>query len=109
MAIVTIGSVIPIIAGIILMNNLFVIGLYFLNVSLQLIGAIYVILGFVGITLVYGLWKNLKWIWPITFAVCLVALIFAIVILPLGFGGIVIKLIEIYLLTRKEVKKFFTS
>jgi hypothetical protein len=65
MAMVTIGSVIPIIAGTILMNNLFVIGLYFLNVSLQLVGAIYVILGFVGLTIVYGLWKNLKWIWTI--------------------------------------------
>lgn len=106
-AIVTIGSVIPIVAGLMLVNNFFVIEFYFVSVSFQVVGATYVMLGLIGLMLAYGLWKNLRWIWTVTFAVCIVALLFSVALLPFGFGGIVIKLTEIYLLTRTRVKEFF--
>ncbi len=54
-------------------------------------------------------WKNLKSIWGLTLIVCFVALGFAFAVIPLGFGGIAIKLAEIYLLTRTNVKKFFSN
>ena len=108
-AIVTIGSVIPIVAGLMLVNKIFVVEFYFVSVSFRVVGATYVMLGLIGLMLAYGLWKSLRGIWTVTLAVCVVALLFSFVLLPLGFGGLFIKLTEIYLLTRTSVKEFFSA
>jgi hypothetical protein len=103
-AIVVFGSVSPIIGGFAFLTGVFSVEPYFL--SLSVVGEIYILIGLVGLTVAYGLWKKVRWVWTATFVVCVLAFLFGVLALPTGLVGVIINAIELYLLTRSRVKEY---
>jgi hypothetical protein len=105
--IVLIGSIIPILAGAMMMTGGSVFEGYFMQELLsQILPTYYVVVGVIGLALAWGLWMGRGWAWTIALIVFIVGLVTDLVTLPTGVVGVVIDAIVLYLLSRPETRRF---
>ena len=105
--IVVIGSVIPILAGGMMMTGSSAFEGYFMQELLRgILPTYYVLVGVIGLVLAWGLWIGRGWAWIIAIIIFIIGLIMDLVTLPTGIVGVVIDAIVLYLLTRPATRKF---
>ena len=105
--IVLIGSIIPIIAGALMLTGSSTFEGYFMQELLsQILPPYYVVVGVIGLVLAWGLWTGKRWAWLIAIIVFIIGLITDLISLPTGIVGVVIDVIVLYLLTRADTRRF---
>jgi prepilin signal peptidase PulO-like enzyme (type II secretory pathway) len=105
--IVVIGSVIPILAGGMMMTGSSAFEGYLMQELLRgILPTYYVLVGVIGLVLAWGLWIGRGWAWIIAIIIFIIGLIMDLVTLPTGIVGVVIDAIVLYLLTRPATRKF---
>ena len=104
--IVVIGSIIPILAGVMLLTG-GAFESYFMQELLRgIIPTYYVLVGVIGLVLAWGLWIGRGWAWILALIVHIIGIIMGLVALPTGIVGVVIDGIVVYLLMRPDTRKF---
>jgi hypothetical protein len=105
--IVLIGSIIPILAGAMMLTGGGAIEGYFMQQLLsQILPTYYVVVGVVGLALAWGLWMGKGWAWIIAIIIFIIGLVTDLVTLPAGIVGVVIDAIVLYLLSRSDTRRF---
>ncbi len=108
LVILVIGSVLPLVAGTMILAGGMDLSLYFVEASLLWgFAAYYVLAGLVGLVLAWGLWRSYGWAWTITLIVSIIGIIIGVVTLPTGIASIVIDGIVAYLLVRRDTRMFY--
>jgi hypothetical protein len=104
--IVAIGSILPIMAGaMILAGGAF--ESYFLQELLSgIIGTYYVLVGVIGLVLAWGLWIGRGWAWILALVLHIIGIIMGLITLPTGIVGVVMDGIVVYLLMRRDTRTF---
>jgi len=109
LVIVIITSVLPILAGTMMLSGMTLPQYFFFFMEewlLSIIAAFLVLLGLIRLVLAWGLWGGHGWAWTIALIVSIVGMIIALVILPTGIAGVVLDGIVLYLLMRSDTKRF---
>ena len=105
--IVLIGSIIPILAGAMMLTGGSVLEGYFMQELLsQILPTYYVVVGLIGLVVAWGLWIGKGWAWIIAIIIFIIGLIMDLVTLPTGIVGVVIDVIVLYLLSRSDTRRF---
>jgi hypothetical protein len=105
--IVLIGSIIPIVAGAMMLAGGGAFEGYFMQELLsQILPAYYVVVGLIGLVLAWGLWIGKGWAWIIAAIIFIIGTITDLLTLPTGVVGVVIDAIVLYLLSRAETRRF---
>jgi hypothetical protein len=105
--IVLIGSIIPILAGAMMLTGGTALEGYFMQELLsQILPTYYVVVGAIGLVLAWGLWIGRGWAWTIALIIFIIGLIMDLVALPTGIVGVVIDAIVLYLLSRPDTRRF---
>jgi hypothetical protein len=106
-AIVLIGSVIPILAGAMMLTGGSAFEGYFMQEVLsQILPTYYVVVGAIGLVLAWGLWTGKGWAWIIAIIIFIIGIITDLLSLPTGIVGVVIDGIVLYLLSRPDTRRF---
>jgi hypothetical protein len=104
--IVVIGSIIPILAGVMLLTGS-ALESYFMQEMLRgIIPTYYVLIGVIGLVVAWGLWIGRGWAWILALIIFIIGIIMDLVTLPSGIVGVVIDVIVLYLLMRPDTRKF---
>ena len=105
--IVLIGSIIPVLAGAMMLTGGSAFEGYFMQELLsQILPTYYVVVGVIGLVLAWGLWIGKGWAWIIAVIVFIIGLVMDLVTLPTGIVGVVIDAIVLYLLSRADTRRF---
>ena len=105
--IVLIGSIIPILAGAMMLTGGGAFEGYFMQELLsQILPTYYVVVGLIGVVLAWGLWIGRGWAWIIALIIFIIGIIMDLVTLPTGIVGVVIDVIVLYLLMRSDTRRF---
>ena len=105
--IVLIGSIIPMLAGAMMLTGGSAFEGYFMQELLsQILPTYYVVVGVIGLVLAWGLWMGRGWAWIIAVIVFIIGLVMDLVTLPTGIVGVVIDAIVLYLLMRPDTRRF---
>ncbi|MCP8312878.1 MAG: hypothetical protein H3Z53_00680 [archaeon] len=105
--IVIVGSILPILAGTMMLIGGMALPQYFIEEQfLGIIAAYYVLVGLIGLVLAWGLWGGHGWAWTITLIVSIIGIIIGLVTLPTGIAGVVIDGIVLYLLMHSDTRRF---
>jgi hypothetical protein len=105
--IVLVGSVIPILAGAMMLAGGSVFEGYFMQELLsRILPTYYVVVGVIGLVLAWGLWTGKGWAWVIAVIVFIIGLVTDLVTLPTGIVGVVIDAVVLYLLSRPDTRMF---
>jgi hypothetical protein len=105
--IVLIGSIIPIVAGAMMLTGASAFEGYFMQQLLsQILPTYYVVVGLIGLVLAWGLWIGKGWAWIIAIIIFIIGLVTDLATLPTGIVGVVIDLIVLYLLSRPDTRRF---
>ncbi len=104
--IVIIGSILPILAGVMTLTG-GAFETYFVQEWLhQIIATYFVLVGVIGLVLAWGLWIGRGWAWTVALIIFIIGIIMDLVTLPTGIVGIVIDGIVLYLLIRPDTRRF---
>ena len=105
--IVAIGSIIPILAGVMMLTGGGAYEGYFMQELLsQIVPTYSVLIGVIGLVVAWGLWIGRGWAWILALIVFIIGIMMDLATLPTGIVGIVIDAIVLYLLTRPDTRKF---
>jgi hypothetical protein len=104
--IVLIGSVIPILAGVMMLTGGTFEGYFMQELLGQILPTYYVVVGVIGLVVAWGLWIGKGWAWIIALIVFIIGLVTDLFTLPTGIVGVVIDAIVLYLLSRTDTRKF---
>ncbi len=105
--IVAIGSIIPILAGVMMMTGGSAYEGYFMQELLsQIVPTYSVLIGVIGLVTALGLWIGKKWAWILALIIFIIGIIMDLVTLPTGIVGVVIDAIVLYLLMRSDTRRF---
>jgi len=104
--IVAIGSIIPILAGVMMLTGGAYEGYFMQELLSQILPTYYVLVGVIGLVMAWGLWVGRGWAWVITLIIFIIGIIMDLVTLPTGIVGVVIDAIVLYLLMRPDTRKF---
>jgi hypothetical protein len=105
--IVAIGSIIPILAGVMMLTGGSAYEGYFMQELLsQIVPTYSVLVGVIGLVVAWGLWIGRGWAWILALIVFIIGIIMDLVTVPTGIVGVVIDAIVLYLLMRPETRKF---
>jgi hypothetical protein len=105
--IVLIGSIIPILAGAMMLTGGGAFeGYFMLELLSQILPTYYVVVGLIGLVLAWGLWIGRGWAWIIALIIFIIGIIVDLVTLPTGIVGVVIDVIVLYLLMRSDTRRF---
>jgi len=106
-AIVLIGSIIPVLAGAMMLTGGGGFEGYFMQALLsQILPSFYVVVGVIGLVVAWGLWTGKGWAWIIALIIFIIGLVMDLLTLPTGIVGVVIDGIVVYLLMRSDTRKF---
>ena len=105
-AIVVIGSILPIMAGIMILSGGAFETYLMLELLTGIIATYYVLVGVIGLVLAWGLWIGKGWAWILAVIVHVIGIITGLVTLPTGIAGVVMDGIVVYLLMRPDTRKF---
>jgi len=105
-AIVVIGSILPIMAGIMILSGGAFETYLVLELLTGIIATYYVLVGVIGLVLAWGLWIGKGWAWILAVIVHVIGIITGLVTLPTGIAGVVMDGIVVYLLMRPDTRKF---
>ena len=105
--IVAIGSIIPILAGLMMLTGGSAYEGYFMQELLsQIVPTYSVVVGVIGLVVAWGLWIGRSWAWILAIIIFIIGIIMDLVTLPTGIVGVVIDAIVLYLLMRPGTRKF---
>jgi hypothetical protein len=104
--IVAIGSVVPILAGVMMLTGGVYEGYFLQELLSRILPTYYVLVGVIGLVLAWGLWTGNGWAWMVALIVFIIGIIMDLVTLPTGVVGVVIDAIVLYLLMRPETRKY---
>jgi len=104
--IVVIGSIIPILAGIMMLTGGAYEGYFMQELLSQILPTYSVLMGVIGLVVAWGLWIGRGWAWIIAIIMFIIGFIMDLVTLPTGIVGVVIDAIVLYLLTRPDTRRF---
>ena len=104
--IVAIGSIIPILAGVMMLTGGAYEGYFMQELLSQILPTYYVLVGVIGLVMAWGLWVGRSWAWVIALIIFIIGIIMDLVTLPTGIVGVVIDAIVLYLLMRPDTRKF---
>jgi hypothetical protein len=105
--IVLIGSIIPILAGAMMLTGGSAFEGYFMQELLsRILPTYYVVVGVIGLVLAWGLWTGRGWAWIIALIVFIIGVVTDLLSLPTGIVGVVIDVIVLYLLSRPDTRRF---
>ena len=104
--IVAIGSIVPILAGVMMLAGGAYEGYFMQELLNQILPTYYVLVGVIGLIVAWGLWIGKGWAWIIALIIFIIGIIMDLVTLPTGIVGVVIDAIVLYLLMRHDTKKF---
>jgi hypothetical protein len=104
--IVAIGSIIPILAGVMMLTGGAYEGYFMQELLSQILPTYYVVVGVIGLVVAWGLWIGRGWAWILALIIFIIGIIMDLVTLPTGIVGVVIDAIVLYLLMRSDTRKF---
>jgi len=104
--IVAIGSIIPIVAGVMMLTGGAFEGYFMQELLSQILPTYYVLVGVIGLVLAWGLWMGKGWAWILAVIIFIIGIIVDLVTLPTGIVGVVIDAIVLYLLMRPDTRRF---
>jgi hypothetical protein len=105
--IVVIGSIIPVLAGVMMLTGGSAYEGYFMQELLsQIVPTYSVLIGVVALVAAWGLWLGRGWAWVIVLIIFIIGIIMDLVTLPTGIVGVVIDAIVLYLLMRPDTRRF---
>jgi hypothetical protein len=105
--IVAIGSIIPILAGSMMLTGGSVFEGYFMQELLsQILPTFYVVAGVIGLVVAWGLWMGKGWAWLLGLIIFIIGIVMDLLSLPTGIVGVVIDGIVVYLLLRSDTRRF---
>jgi hypothetical protein len=104
--IVIIGSVLPIVVGVMMLTGGAFEGYFMQELLSQILPTYYVLVGVVGLLLAWGLWIGNGVAWILALIVHVIGIIMGLVTLPTGIVGVVMDGIVVYLLMRSDTRKF---
>jgi len=104
--IVAIGSIIPILAGVMMLTGGAYEGYFMQELLSQILPTYYVLMGVIGLVTAWGLWVGRGWAWILALIIFIIGIIMDLVTLPTGIVGVVIDAIVLYLLMRPDTRKF---
>jgi hypothetical protein len=104
--IVAIGSIIPILAGVMMLTGGAYEGYFMQELLSQILPTYYVLVGVIGLVVAWGLWVGRGWAWIIALIIFIIGIIMDLVTLPTGIVGVVIDAIVLYLLMRPDTRRF---
>jgi hypothetical protein len=104
--IVAIGSVVPILAGVMMLSGGAYEGYFMQELLRQILPTYYVVVGVIGLVLAWGLWMGSGWAWITALIIFIIGIMMDLVTLPTGIVGVVIDGIVVYLLTRTDTRRF---
>ena len=104
--IVAIGSIIPILAGVMMLTGGAYEGYFMQELLSQILPTYYVLMGVIGLVTAWGLWVGKGWAWVIALIIFILGIIMDLVTLPTGIVGVVIDAIVLYLLMRPDTRRF---
>jgi hypothetical protein len=104
--IVAIGSIIPILAGVMMLTGGAYEGYFMQELLSQILPTYYVLIGVIGLVTAWGLWVGKGWAWIIALIIFIIGIIMDLVTLPTGIVGVVIDAIVLYLLMRPDTRRF---
>ena len=104
--IVAVGSIIPIIAGAMMLTGGAYEGYFMQELLSQILPTYYVVVGVIGLVLAWGLWIGNGWAWILALIVFIIGIITDLMTLPNGIVGVAIDAIVLYLLMRPETRRF---
>jgi len=104
--IVAIGSIIPILAGVMMLTGGAYEGYFMQELLSQILPTYYVLVGVIGLVVAWGLWVGRGWAWILALIIFIIGIIMDLVTLPTGIVGIVLDGIVVYLLMRSDTRKF---
>ena len=105
--IVAIASIIPILAGGMMLTGGGAYEGYFMQELLsQIVPTYSVLVGVIGLVAAWGLWLGRGWAWILALVIFIIGIIMDLVTLPTGIVGVVIDAIVLYLLMRPDTRRF---
>ena len=104
--IVAIGSIIPILAGVMMLTGGGYEGYFIQELLSQILPTYYVLVGVIGLVVAWGLWIGKGWAWILALIIFIIGIIMDLVTLPTGIVGVVIDAIVLYLLMRPDTRRF---
>jgi hypothetical protein len=104
--IVAIGSIIPILAGVMMLTGGAYEGYFMQELLSQILPIYYVLVGVIGLVAAWGLWIGRGWAWILALIIFIIGIIMDLVTLPTGIVGVVIDAIVLYLLMRPDTRRF---
>jgi ABC-type multidrug transport system permease subunit len=104
--IVVIASIIPILAGVMMLTGGAYEGYFMQELLGQILPTYYVLVGVIGLVMAWGLWVGRGWAWVIALIIFIIGIIMDLVTLPTGIVGVVIDGIVVYLLMRPDTRRF---
>jgi hypothetical protein len=104
--IVIIASIIPILAGVMMLTGGAYEGYFMQELLSQILPTYYVLVGVIGLVMAWGLWVGRGWAWVIALIIFIIGIIMDLVTLPTGIVGVVIDAIVLYLLMRPDTRRF---
>ena len=104
--IVVIASIIPILAGVMMLTGGAYEGYFMQELLSQILPTYYVLVGVIGLVAAWGLWIGRGWAWILALIIFIIGIIMDLVTLPTGIVGVVIDAIVLYLLTRPDTRRF---
>ncbi len=105
--IVVIGSIMPILSGVMMLTGGAAYEGYFMQELLsQILPTYAVLIGVIALVAAWGLWIGKGWAWILTLIIFIIGIIMDLVTLPTGIIGVVIDATVLYLLTRPTTRKF---
>ncbi len=104
--IVAIGSIIPILAGVMMLTGGAYEGYFMQELLSQILPTYYVLIGVIGLVVAWGLWIGKGWAWILALIIFIIGIIMDLATLPTGIVGVVIDAIVLYLLMRPDTRKF---
>jgi len=107
-AIVAIGSVLSILIGVTMLADMTVETYLVLSKwQHETIVEYDLLAGMIGLVLTFELWRGWKWAWTIALIIHIISIIAALLSLPIGIPGVVLDGIVLYLLMRRDTRRFF--
>jgi hypothetical protein len=104
--IVVIGSVAPILLGVMMLTGGAYEGYFMQELLSQILPPIYLSAGVIGLVVAWGLWIGNGWAWIIAVILHVIGIIMGLVTVPTGIVGVVMDGIVVYLLMRSDTRRF---
>jgi hypothetical protein len=104
--IVAIGSIIPILAGVMMLTGGAYEGYFMQELLRGILPTYYVGAGVIGLVLAWGLWIGNGWAWTVALILHIIGILMGLLTVPTGIVGVVIDGIVVYLLMRSDTRRF---